>query len=46
MAEYICIDGGTTNTRITLVNGNRVIDTERCNIGSGKNENNAMLKKP
>lgn len=27
------------------MNGNRVIDTERYNIGSGKNGNNAMLKK-
>lgn len=26
MADYICIDGGTTNTRITLVSGGRVID--------------------
>lgn len=45
MADYICIDGGTTNTRITLVSGGRVIDAERCNIGSGKGGNNAPLKR-
>lgn len=45
MAEYICIDGGTTNTRITLVKDGSAVDTERFNIGSGKSENNALLKK-
>lgn len=45
MAEYICIDGGTTNTRIALVKDGSVVETERFNIGSGKNGNNALLKK-
>lgn len=45
MAEYICIDGGTTNTRITLVKDGSAVDTERFNKGSGKSENNALLKK-
>jgi len=34
MANYICIDGGTTNTRISLVKENEVIASLKLNIGA------------
>lgn len=35
MADYICIDGGTTNTRVYLVRGLQILDTVRLNLGAG-----------
>lgn len=34
MANYITIDGGTTNTRISLVCDLKIIDTQKYNIGA------------
>ena len=34
MANYITIDGGTTNTRISLVCDGQIIDTKKYNIGA------------
>ena len=45
MADFLCIDGGTTNTRVTLVSNGSVIDAERYNIGSGKGRDDLLLKK-
>jgi len=45
MADYITIDGGTTNTRISLVSDFNVIDTIKINAGARKGiENNSLLK--
>lgn len=35
MKHYITIDGGTTNTRVTLTEGARILQTRRLAIGSG-----------
>lgn len=35
MANYITVDGGTTNTRVSLVCGGRVLSTEKIGIGAG-----------
>ncbi len=35
MANYISIDGGTTNTRISLVAAGKIIATKKYNIGAG-----------
>ena len=35
MANYISIDGGTTNTRISLVTDGKIIATKKYNIGAG-----------
>jgi 2-dehydro-3-deoxygalactonokinase len=46
MANYICIDGGTTNTRINLVENGRIIDTLQFNVGARLSiENENLLKK-
>lgn len=37
MSNYICIDGGTSNTRINLAVNNKVLDTVKGNIGVGNN---------
>ena len=37
MANYITIDGGTTNTRVFLVRNNEIVASEKFNIGAGKN---------
>ena len=34
MSLYITIDGGTTNTRITIVKNKKIIDTIKLNIGA------------
>ncbi len=34
MSNYLTIDGGTTNTRVSLVMDNRVIATEKIHLGS------------
>ena len=45
MADYITIDGGTTNTRISLVSQNCVLDTVKFNIGARKSiDNNKLLR--
>lgn len=45
MANYITIDGGTTNTRITLVRDYKVVDTFEFNVGAAVGcENNQLLK--
>ena len=45
MADYICIDGGTTNTRVYLVRNYRVVDTVSIGFGARKgNEDQSALK--
>lgn len=44
MADYLCIDGGTTNTRITLLSDGTVLESVCYPIGSGKRGNDALLK--
>lgn len=34
MINYITVDGGTTNTRIYLVQGGKVVDSIKCGIGA------------
>lgn len=42
---YITIDGGTTNTRVSLVDGGRLIETVKLGIGAGKSMgDNSELK--
>lgn len=36
MANYIAIDGGTTNTRVYLVTNGRILRSEKINIGAKK----------
>ncbi len=36
MANYITIDGGTTNTRVSLICNNAIIATPKMSIGVGK----------
>lgn len=36
MADYICVDGGTTNTRVYLVSDKRVVDCVKFSIGAQK----------
>lgn len=47
MADYVCIDSGTTNTRISLVRDNNVIDTMKYHCGTkcSKDELKLTLKK-
>lgn len=35
MADYICIDGGTTNTRLRLVRSGAIVDTKKLSLGAG-----------
>lgn len=45
MANYITIDGGTTNTRISLVENNEIIDTVKLQIGARAGiDGNSLLK--
>ena len=45
MSNYITIDGGTTNTRISLVINGNIVDTVKYNVGVGKSlENKNILK--
>ena len=37
MAEFLTIDGGTTNTRISLVVENKVVDTQKIAVGARAN---------
>ncbi len=42
---YITIDGGTTNTRVSLVDNRKIIETKKLSIGAGNCTNgNAPLK--
>lgn len=43
MANYICIDGGTTNTRINLVCNKQVIDSAKFNVGARSGIDNKSL---
>lgn len=46
MANYITIDGGTTNTRISLIADYQIIDMLQYPVGAGKNmENRGILEK-
>lgn len=46
MADYLCLDGGTTNTRITLMSDGNVIDGISYNIGAAKSiGNGSVLRK-
>ncbi len=45
MANYITVDGGTTNTRLTLVIDGKCVDTVRYNVGARANaDDNTLLK--
>ncbi len=45
MANYISIDGGTTNTRISLVTDGKIIATKKYNIGAGAGPDGKELLK-
>ena len=46
MRTYIAIDGGTTNTRISLVKSGQILETIKLNMGARKGiDNNKLLKK-
>lgn len=45
MASYICIDGGTTNTRLSLVRDGKVLDIVKYSVGAGASiEDKDILK--
>jgi len=45
MNNYICIDGGTTNTRITVVTSGKIADKEFISMGSKDNiDSNGKFK--
>ena len=43
MANYITIDSGTTNTRVSLVTGGRIVDSRKFNVGAKKGMENGQL---
>ena len=43
MANYICIDGGTTNTRVNLVCERKLIDSMKFNVGARSGIDNKSL---
>lgn len=46
MAKYLTLDGGTTNTRISLVCDNSIVDTVKFPVGAKAGiDNNALLRK-
>lgn len=45
MADYITIDGGTTNTRISLVQNDQVVDTRKFSVGARKGITDKTLLK-
>lgn len=46
MTHYITVDGGTTNTRVSLVSDGVIKSTKKLGVGSGKGaEGHALLKK-
>ena len=45
MSLYVTIDGGTTNTRVSLVKNKKIIDNIKLNVGARKDiENKDLLK--
>ncbi len=45
MANYITVDGGTTNTRVSLVADSKIIETLKYNVGARAGiEDNALLR--
>ena len=38
MANYITIDGGTTNTRVSLICNDTILTTKKMSIGVGKKD--------
>ena len=45
MSKYITIDGGTTNTRIILLQDNKLVDAIKINVGARKSiEDKELLK--
>lgn len=45
MLNYVAIDGGTTNTRISLVMDNKIVDVIKYNVGAGNGiENKNVLR--
>ena len=45
MADYICIDGGTTNTRVRLVRNRQIMDMIQLGIGvTAANDDMAAFK--
>lgn len=45
MTNYIAVDGGTTNTRISLIRDNNITDTVKYSVGAGKGiENKNLLR--
>lgn len=45
MKRYITIDGGTTNTRVYLVENCKITDTVKINVGSNNPDSRATLSK-
>ena len=45
MANYICIDGGTTNTRLTLVCDGKIVDYLKYHVGAKKGIDDKNLLK-
>lgn len=43
MSRYLTVDGGTTNTRITLIQNGRLVDTMKFGVGAAKNADNRTL---
>lgn len=43
MANYITIDSGTTNTRVSLVAHGRIVDVRKYNVGAKKGMGNGQL---
>lgn len=43
MANYITIDSGTTNTRVSLVADGRIVDVRKYNVGAKKGMDNGQL---
>ena len=43
MANYITIDSGTTNTRVSLVAHGRITDVRKFNVGAKKGMENGQL---
>lgn len=44
MASYVTVDGGTTNTRVSLVADGSVLDTVKLGIGAGARDREALAR--
>lgn len=44
MASYVTVDGGTTNTRVSLVTDGSVLDTVKLGIGAGARDRDALAQ--